>query len=92
MLAAKPMREKGSLRDLIILAWPMMIGMLSYTVMDFTDAIIAGRLGKLELAAVGIATTVLFLLHSFFIGFFESVKILVSQATGAKNSKIAFLY
>ncbi len=48
-----------------------------------------GQLGMRELAAVGMSTSVMFLINSFFIGFFESVKILVAQAVGANQKKIA---
>ncbi len=80
---------QGSLKDVATLAWPLMVGMLSFTIMDVTDTFMVGQIGKRELAAVGMATTIIFFINSFFIGFFESVKILVAQATGAKQSGLA---
>ncbi|MES2504174.1 MAG: MATE family efflux transporter [Myxococcota bacterium] len=65
------------------------MGMLSFTIMDLTDTIMVGQLGIKELAAVGMSTSVMFLINSFFIGFFESVKIVVSQAVGAEQPKVA---
>lgn len=76
-----------SVLDIIRLAWPMMIGMLSFTVMDFTDTLVAGQLGKTEVAAVGLATTAMLLINALFLGLFESVKIFVAQAVGANDEE-----
>ena len=84
-----PAQFQGNLKDVATLAWPLMIGMLSFTIMDVTDTFMVGQIGKRELAAVGMATTIIFFINSFFIGFFESVKILVAQATGANQSGLA---
>lgn len=80
--------RKQTVTEIFQLAWPMVLGMLSYTVIDITDTLLVGWLGKTPLAAVGFATTVTFFIFSFFIGFFESIKILVSQATGAGDESI----
>lgn len=89
MQAKVPALFQGSLKEVSTLAWPLMIGMLSFTVMDVTDTFMVGQIGKRELAAVGMATTIIFFINSFFIGFFESVKILVAQATGANQGGLA---
>ncbi len=83
------MHQKGSLKEVAAISWPLAMGMLSFTIMDLTDTLMVGQLGTTELAAVGMSTSVMFLINSFFIGFFESVKILVSQATGADESRLA---
>ncbi len=80
---------RGDLKDVVTLAWPMVVGMLSITVIDLTDTLVAGWLGKTELAAVGTASTIAFLVNAFFVGFFEGVKILVAQATGAGQHQLA---
>lgn len=81
--------ELKNIQAISKLAWPMVIGMLSYTVMDITDTLLVGWLGKTELAGVGAGTTVAFFITSFFIGLFESIKILVAQATGAEQDTLA---
>lgn len=81
-----PKRQTAT--EIFQLAWPMILGMMSYTVIDITDTMLVGWLGKQPLAAVGFATTVTFFMFSFFIGFFESIKILVSQATGAEDESV----
>ncbi|MBL4819010.1 MAG: MATE family efflux transporter [Deltaproteobacteria bacterium] len=83
------MHQKGSLREVIHISWPIAMAMLSFSVMDLTDTIMVGQLGIDELAAVGMSTAVMFSINAFFIGFFESVKILVAQAVGADQYKLA---
>jgi len=76
-----------SSKQLLAASLPIMVGMSSYTLIDLSDAILCSWLGSTELAGIGIATTVSFVFNSFFIGFFESVKIVVGQACGANQSK-----
>src|SRR3989338_2055285 len=83
------MHPKGSLKEVIHVSWPLIISMLSFTIMDVTDTLMVGQIGTRELAAVGMSTSVMFLINAFFIGFFESVKILVSQAIGANQHQVA---
>src|SRR5690606_24457877 len=75
--------ERGGRREVVHIAWPIVISMLSFTAMDVADTLFVGWLGKTELAAVGLATTALFLLNAFFMGTFRGVNILVAQAHGA---------
>nr|WP_275426342.1 MATE family efflux transporter [Bradymonas sediminis] len=75
----------GSLREAAHIGWPIVIAMLSYTAMDVADTLFVGWLGKTELAAVGIATIVVFLFNSFFMGVLHGTKVMSSQATGAKR-------
>jgi MATE family multidrug resistance protein len=89
MQPASCLRFRWTLKEVASISWPLIVGMLSFTIMDVTDTLMVGWLGKSELAAVGMATTVQFLINSFFIGFFESVKILVAQATGAGQRDVA---
>lgn len=83
------MHQKGSLKEVIHVSWPLVISMFSFAIMDVTDTLMVGQIGTAELAAVGMSTSVMFLINSFFVGFFESVKILVSQAIGAKQTHMA---
>ena len=85
----KTARTGGSVREVVYLAWPIIISMLSYTAMGVVDTIFVGWVGKTELAAVGLATTAIFLVNSFFMGILNGVKIVSAQATGAKEHEIA---
>lgn len=75
----------GSFAEVAGLAWPIVVGMLSYTAMGVADTLLMGQVGKTEVAAVGLGTTAFFLLNSFFLGALQGVKVVASQATGAKE-------
>lgn len=78
------MRVKQT-RRIMVLAWPIVISMLSYTAMDLADALFVGWLGTTELAAVGLAATLLFMIQSFFLGTLQGVSIGAAQAEGARD-------
>src|SRR5262249_47165405 len=76
--------------ELVRLAWPIAVSMLSYSIMTLVDTLFAGRLGATAVGAVGFGGIVTFTLLCFGIGLLQSVKILVSQAVGANpHDKIA---
>lgn len=81
--------QKGNIREVIHLAWPIVISMLSYTAMGVTDTLFVGWVGKAEIGAVGLATMAFFLVNSFFLGTLTGVKIVSAQATGAKDDERA---
>jgi multidrug resistance protein, MATE family len=76
-------------RRIATLAWPIVISMLSYTAMDLADTLFVGWIGTRELAAVGLAATVLFLAQSFFMGTLQGVSIVASHAIGAGRTERA---
>jgi MATE family multidrug resistance protein len=82
--------QGSGIRDIASLSWPIMLSMASYTVIDVTDTLMVGWLGTKELAAIGVATSVLFLLKAFFLGLFEGIKILTAQAMGSRDEKRAW--
>lgn len=77
---------QGSLRHVMTIAWPIVIGMLSMTAMSVTDTLLVGWLGKAELAAVGLASICFYLINALFFGTLSGVKVVVAQATGAQDS------
>ena len=81
--------KEGGVREVAYIAWPIIISMLSYTAMGVADTLFVGWVGKTELAAVGIATTAIFLFNSFFMGTLHGVKVMSAQATGAGDSALA---
>lgn len=64
------------------IAWPIMVSMLSFTAMNFVNALWVGPLGKEAFAAVGIGSVLLYAIHGFGYGALAGVKIAVSQAHG----------
>lgn len=71
------------LRRLTQLAWPIMVNMLSLTAMLVTDTIFVSQLGTEALAAIGLATSVMYLIYAFTMGFLRGAKVIVAQRTGA---------
>ena len=74
---------RGSYREVWVLAYPAIVGMISTTLMWFVDTILVGHLGKTELAAVGLGGVVVWTLYSFFNGIVTTVSTFASQSHGA---------
>src|SRR3954470_21172396 len=70
-------------RELLRLAWPITISMVSFSTMTLVSTAFVARVGKDELAGVGLAGVVGFALVCFGIGLLRGAKTLVSQAVGA---------
>ncbi len=71
------------LRSLTRLAGPMVISMLSVSLMTLVDTLFVSRLGSAALAGVGLGGLLSFTLLCFPMGLLGAVKILASQAVGA---------
>lgn len=84
--------EARPIHDLLRLAWPIAVSMLSYSVMTLVDILFVGRLGTGALAGVGLGGTVAFTVLCFSIGLLRSVKVLVSQAVGAGKREHCHAY
>jgi multidrug resistance protein, MATE family len=69
--------------ELVRLAWPITVSMLSYSTMTLVDTLFVGRLGANALAGVGLGGVAAFTVICFGLGVLRSVKVLVSQAVGA---------
>jgi MATE family multidrug resistance protein len=72
-------------KELVRLAWPMTVSMLSYSVMTLVDTLLLGHVGRAELAGVGLAGMSSFVLLCFSFGLLQGAKVLVSQAIGANR-------
>lgn len=80
-LVAGPLTAE--IRKLSVLALPLVLGQLAHSGVGFTDTLMVGRLGGLELAGVALGTAVYFFLFIFCSGVLYSVAPSVSQAYGA---------
>ena len=69
------------------MAVPVLMGMLSFTVMHFVDQAMVSRLGSEHLAAVGSSGLWVFCLASFFVGTLACVSTFVSQCLGRGESE-----
>lgn len=82
-------REPMSIRKVLDLAWPILVGMLSYTAMGILDTLMVAGLGTSAVAAAGLATTISFVALSFGHGLLRGVKVVVAQRTGAGDTDAA---
>jgi len=65
------------------MAWPLSIGMLSFSLMGLVDTLLMGRVSTLAQAGVGLGAIVCYALVGFFRGFAAGPQSLVSAADGA---------
>lgn len=75
--------EPGSYREVWRLAHPAVLTLISQTIMWTIDSAMVGRVGKVELAAVGLGGIYIATLYSMFVGLTSSVNTFVAQAAGA---------
>ena len=73
----------GGIREVSLLAYPVVLSQISVTLMGVVDAAMVGRLGPVELAAVGFGNNWMWTLFCFFIGASGVVQTFVSQHHGA---------
>ena len=67
------------------LAYPVMIGMLGHTFVQFIDNVMVGQLGTAELAAISQGNSFVFIAMSIGIGFSQAITPLIAEADGAKK-------
>src|SRR4051812_33187578 len=72
-------------RELLRLAWPITVSMISFSTMTLASTAFVAHVGSDELAGVGLAGVVGFALVCFGIGLLRGAKTLVSQAVGAQR-------
>jgi MATE family multidrug resistance protein len=70
-------------RELLRLAWPITVSMVSFSTMTLASTAFVAHLGADELAGVGLGGIIGFALVCFGIGLLRGAKTLVSQAVGA---------
>jgi len=77
----------GGIREVIALAFPVVLTQLSTSLMGVVDSAMVGRIGPTELAAVGFGGIWLWTLFSILFGTASGVQTFVSQADGAGDSR-----
>ncbi len=78
---------RGAMREVVVLALPVVATQLSVTLMGVIDSIFVGRLGATELGAVGFGGIWTWTLICFFMGAATVVQTFVSQADGAGRTR-----
>ncbi|AWN23965.1 MATE family efflux transporter [Deinococcus irradiatisoli] len=76
---------RGTTRELVTLAWPLVLSNLAYTAVGFTDTLYMGRLGVVEVGAVGLASLMLFTVSLLFRGMLNTAATFVARALGASD-------
>ncbi|MBC8201698.1 MAG: MATE family efflux transporter, partial [Planctomycetes bacterium] len=76
-----------AVKEVWSLAWPTILTMTSFTVMQFTDRLMVGQIGKVEIAAQGNAGTWAFAAIATIMGIVTVVNTYVSQHLGANEPK-----
>jgi MATE family multidrug resistance protein len=82
-----PAPARGGLREVVNLAYPVILTNVSQTLIHTVDSAMVGRLGATHLAAVGYALIWYWTVACFFFGAVSGVQTFVSQAHGAGRSK-----
>lgn len=86
-----PWRD-APLGELVRLAWPIMVSLLSYSAMTVVDTLFISRLGAASLAGVGLGGVSSFILVCFGFGLLRAAQTLVAQSTGAGHCSTAPAY
>jgi MATE family multidrug resistance protein len=81
--SADPASGVGPIREFWTLAWPTVVTMLSYTVMQFVDAVLVAQVGPVEVAAQGNGGVWSWAVIFSLVGVLSVVNTFVSQAMGA---------
>ena len=66
------------------LAWPVMLGMVGHTLVQFVDNVMVGQLGTTELAAISLGNSFVFIAMAVGIGFSTAITPLIAEADSAK--------
>jgi MATE family multidrug resistance protein len=76
--------EHRPTRELLRLAWPICVSLLSFNLMTLTDTLFVGQLGTGALAGVGVGGVLTFSILCFPMGVMRGgVKVLIAQRVGA---------
>ena len=72
----------------INLSYPVIIGLLGHTLVQFVDNVMVGQLGTAELAAVSLGNSFFFIAMSLGIGFSTAITPLIAETDGMKNATL----
>src|SRR3954471_4911071 len=84
-------RERPAL-ELLRLAWPITVSMLSLSLMNAVDTLFVGHMGAAALSGVALGSIASFTLFCFGLGVLRAGKIAVAQAVGAGRADADVAY
>ena len=82
---------KQYVKDLLVLAFPLFVGILGHTLVGVTDVFVIAKYNIKSLAAVSIANSIFFSITIFGIGILVAVSIILSNYRGAKKRTKKYL-
>ncbi len=85
--ALPPQAGRGGVREVGLLAWPVVLQMSFETVLQLVNSALVGRLGATELGAVGFGGIWVWTLITPFFGCATGVQVFVAQEDGAGRSR-----
>ena len=71
----------------LLLAWPVILGLVGHTVVGLVDNIMVGKLGTGPLAAVSLGNSFLFMAMSVILGFSTGITPLVAASDSTGNTQ-----
>lgn len=84
-LPASAATRGHDLRELLHLAWPMLIGQVAQLGTGVADTIMAGAVGPTDLAAVAVGFSIWLPVYVFAIGVLSSITARIARAVGARD-------
>lgn len=81
------MERKQFVRMLLTLGLPISLQHLVISSLNFIDTIMIGRLGGLEIAAVGLANQITFIVNIFIFGVCSATAVFTAQFWGSRNER-----
>lgn len=79
--------RRGGRDEVARMAWPLSVGMLSFTLMGLVDTLLMGQVGTIAQAGVGLGAVAVFSLSGFFRGFAGGAQALVAAGDGAGDRR-----
>ncbi|HET6346333.1 MAG TPA: MATE family efflux transporter, partial [Myxococcota bacterium] len=79
-------------RDVLRLAWPNAIAMLSETMMGLVDTKLVAGLGGVALAGVGLGASFFYLVFVTLLGFMRGIKVCTAHALGEGRPQVGLQY
>lgn len=81
------MDTPGGAREVARMAWPLALGLLSYTLMGVVDTLLMGHVGTTAQAGVAVASMTVIVFISLFRGISSGAQALVAAADGAGDDR-----
>lgn len=79
------------LRQMLKLAWPIVLAQLAHMSLGLTDSLMVGRINPESLASIGVGGSLFFVTFIVFGGIMMSVSAIVAQSEGSGDTQTGFL-